>query len=84
MHDLHLADQILKTVLGVAQKNNLKKINSISVELGDFIEHGEKITPENLKYNFSLLSKNTIANDAKLIIFPATGQEWKLKEVEGD
>lgn len=84
MHDLHLADQILKTVLKAAQKNNFKKINSISIDLGDFVEHGEKITPENLKYNFSLLSKDTIAKNAKLIISPVAGQEWKLKKMEGD
>ncbi len=83
MHDLHLADQILKIALETAKKSGFKKINYLKVELGDFIEHGEKIAPQNLKYNFSLLAKNTPAQNAELIILSVGGQKWKLKEIEG-
>ncbi len=83
MHDLHLADQILKTVLSAAKENSLKKISHIEIELGDFIEHGEKITPENLQYNFSLLAKDTPAENARLKIDSISGQNWRLKEITG-
>jgi hydrogenase nickel incorporation protein HypA/HybF len=84
MHNFHLADQILKTALEYAQKNGLKKITSIKIELGDIVEHGERITPENLRFNFKLLSKNTPAERAKLIIIPIQGEIWKLVEIEGE
>jgi len=84
MHDLHLADQILKIVLEYAQKNGLKKINSIKIELGDIVEHGERITPENLRFNFNLLSKDTPAQGAELLITPVKGELWRLVEIEGN
>ncbi|MCD5396392.1 MAG: hydrogenase maturation nickel metallochaperone HypA [Candidatus Pacebacteria bacterium] len=84
MHDLHLADKILKTALEYAQKNGLKKITSIKIELGDIVEHGERILPENLEFNFQLLAKNTIAQNAKLKIFSTKGEIWRLLEIEGE
>jgi Zn finger protein HypA/HybF involved in hydrogenase expression len=83
MHDLHLANQILKIALEYANKNGLSKINSITIELGDIAEHGEKILPENLNFNFKLLAKNTIAQDAELKIIPIKEEAWRLKEIEG-
>jgi Zn finger protein HypA/HybF involved in hydrogenase expression len=74
MHDLHLANQIVK----IAQKKaNGEKIKSISLELGDILEHGENITPKNLKYNINLLLPA-----AEVMIKKITGNSWKLKEIE--
>lgn len=83
MHDFHLADQILKTVLEYAEKNGFKKIKKIELELGSILEHGEYILPENLIFNFNLISKNTIAESAELIIEKTEGENWKLVSIEG-
>jgi hydrogenase nickel incorporation protein HypA/HybF len=83
MHDLHLADQILKTVLEYADKNGFKKVKKIELELGSILEHGEYILPENLIFNFNLLAKNTIAENAELKIKKIKGEEWKLVSIEG-
>jgi len=82
MHDFHLADQILKTVLEYAQKNSFKNIKKIELELGSILEHDEVISPENLIFNFKLLSKNTIAEAAELSIKKITGDSWKLISIE--
>jgi hydrogenase nickel incorporation protein HypA/HybF len=82
MHDLHLAQQIFKTVLEYAEKNGFKKIKKIELELGSILEHGEYILPENLIFNFNLLSKNTIAESAELIIKKIVGDNWKLVSIE--
>ena len=89
MHDFHLAQQILKIVLEYAEKNGFKKISKIEIELGSFLEHGENILPENLVYNFKLLSKETFAENAgleikKITCLPAGRQEnyWKLVSIE--
>jgi Zn finger protein HypA/HybF involved in hydrogenase expression len=87
MHDLHLAQQILKTVLEHAQKNGFKsanrRIKKIELELGSILEHGEYILPENLVFNFNLLAKTTIAENAELNIKKIEGDSWKLISIEG-
>jgi Zn finger protein HypA/HybF involved in hydrogenase expression len=82
MHDFHLADQILKTILEYAQKNGFKNIKKIELELGSILEHDEVISPENLIFNFKLLSKNTIAEEAELSIKKIVGDSWKLISIE--
>lgn len=82
MHDWYLANEILKTVLEYAEKNGLRKIKKIEFELGSILEHGEVISPENLIYNFNLLSKNTIAQTAELNIKKIAGDSWKLVSIE--
>jgi len=83
MHDFHLADTILKTVLEYAEKNNFKSIKKIELELGSILEHGEVISLENLIFNFKLLAKNTSAESAELNIKKIEGDEWKLISIEG-
>lgn len=68
MHDLHLANKILNLVLEEGKKNNLKEIVEIKIELGKIIEHNQCITPENLKFNLKILTKGTIAENAKIKI----------------
>ena len=84
MHDLHLAQQIIKIVLEYAEKNGFKNIKKIELELGSILEHGEVISPENLIFNFNLLSKNTIAQSAELNIKTIAGDSWKLVSIDGE
>lgn len=74
MHDLHLANQIAKLAKEYAKG---KKIIKIAIELGDIFEHGENITPENLKYNINLLLPDTNISITKI-----KNNTWKLKEIE--
>lgn len=74
MHDLHLANQIVKLAQEHAKG---EKIKSIFIELGDILEHGENIAPENLKYNINLLLP-----DIEVKIKKINGDFWNLKEVE--
>jgi Zn finger protein HypA/HybF involved in hydrogenase expression len=83
MHDLHLADKILKATLEVAEKNNLQKVDVVEIDLGDLVEHGERVLPENLTINFQLLAKGSIAEEAKLKVNSIEGDSWKLKSIEG-
>ena len=84
MHDIHAANQMLKTALEYAQKNKLKKISSMTIELGKIIEHDELITPDNLKYNIKLISKNTAAENCKIIVDLKNNNELKLVEINGE
>jgi Zn finger protein HypA/HybF involved in hydrogenase expression len=82
MHDWHLANEILKTVLDYADKNGLKNVSRVELELGSIVEHGEVIKSENLIHNFKLLAEETIARNAELKIKKIKGDEWKLVSIE--
>jgi len=83
MHDWHLANEILKTVLDYTIKNGLKNVSKIEIELGSILEHGEYISSENLIHNFKLLAKKTIVKNAELKIEKIKGDKWKLVSIEG-
>jgi len=84
MHDFHLADQIYHTIIDYAQKNNLKKITSASIELGSVVEHGEEILPANLIFNIKMLAEGGIADGLDVRVSAAHGKDWVLKEIEGE
>jgi predicted transcriptional regulator len=73
MHDLHLANQIVKLARKHAKGRPVK---TISLELGDILEHGENITSENLKYNINLLLPDVSVNIKKI-----EGDSWRLIEI---
>ena len=68
MHDWHLANEIKKIVLDYANKNNLKNVRKIELELGSIIEHNEEISSENLIHNLNLMFEKTIAENCKIFI----------------
>ena len=84
MHDWYLANEILKTVLGYADENNLKSVSKVRLELGTIYEHGEDISSENLRHNFKLLAEKTIAKNAELKIKKIKGNFWRLLDIKGD
>ncbi|MCX6745595.1 MAG: hydrogenase/urease maturation nickel metallochaperone HypA [Candidatus Parcubacteria bacterium] len=84
MHDLHLANQILKVILDYAQKNKLKKVKGAVIELGQITEHGSEIAPENLEFNLKMLAKETLANGIDVKINKIKSNDWVLKEIEGE
>ena len=64
MHELSLADGMLKTILEAAQKENAKKIKSIKLEMGEIL----LVNAEQLTFCFDIISKGTIAEGAKVDI----------------
>lgn len=90
MHDLLAAKEIIDEVIKNANKNNLKKVSKIVIELGNKEykhgdhTHSETIDPENLKFNLNLVAKNTIAENAKFIIKKSDIADIIVKEIEGE
>lgn len=84
MHDLLTAQDIVKTALHYAKRNKLRSISKMVVELGTITVHGERITPDDLKFNIGLVARNTILEKAKVIIKQTKkGENWKIKFIEG-
>ncbi len=84
MHDLILAQDILKKVLKVARKNKLKKVSKIFIKLGKIKDHDEIISPDNLRFNLNLLAKDSIAQKAKIFIKKTKDSKVKLESIEGN
>ena len=90
MHDLFAAKDILDIVIKTAQEKKLKKITRLVVELGNKeYEHGghkhfEEVSPENLEFNLKLITKNTIAENAEVVIERTADPDIRLKEIEGE
>ena len=42
------------------------------------------IDPDNLKFNISMLARETKASDAEIVVEKIDGDSWELKEIEGD
>ena len=64
MHELSMADGILKAVLENAQKNEATEVIEVTIEIGKMA----LINPEQVKFMLDVLSEDTIANKAKFII----------------
>jgi len=84
MHDLYEAWKLLKIVLDYARKNKLKKVSRIVLKLGEIMEHGEMINPNNLKFNIKMLARGTKAEGAEIKIKKAKIKTWQLVEIEGE
>jgi len=84
MHDFHLADSIYRAIMKEAEIRNLKKITKAAIEIGSIVEHGEEVLPENLDFNIRMLAEGGMAENLELEISKTAGDNWMLKEIEGN
>ena len=64
MHELSMADAIVKTAIDVAEKNNAQEITEVTIEIGKLT----MLNPEQLKFMIDVLSENTILEGAEVVI----------------
>jgi len=64
MHELSMADAIVKTAVDVAEKNNAQEIREVTIEIGKLT----LLNPEQLKFMIGVLSENTLLEGAEIII----------------
>jgi hydrogenase nickel incorporation protein HypA/HybF len=64
MHEAGIAESILGIADDVARENDLARITSITVQLGKFTS----IEEDSLDFAFQVMSKDTLADGAELVI----------------
>ena len=64
MHEMGLAQNILDVVLRSAQENQVKKVLRITMRAGQL----RAIVPEQLKFCFGFVAKDSLADGAELVI----------------
>lgn len=84
MHDILLAKEIFDAAVKYAKKNKLKRVAKIAIGLGRIEDHHEIIKPADLRFNFRILSKGSIAEKARIVVRKIRGPRWSLEEIEGE
>lgn len=64
MHELSMADAIVKTAVDVAEKNEAQQITEVTIEIGELT----LLNPEQLKFMIDVLSENTLLEGAEIKI----------------
>ena len=78
MHELSIAQSIVKIVLQHSQRGDLQTVKSVKLNVGDLTG----IVPESLVFCFELASRGTAAQGSKLKIENMPGNELDIVEVE--
>ena len=64
MHELAITEGIMEAAIPEAQKHGAKKVLEIRLKIGEL----SGVLPECIQYYFDIVSKDTIAEGAKLIV----------------
>lgn len=64
MHELAMASSIVDAILNTAKKNDAIKVTEAVLEIGDMT----MLNPEQLRFMMSILSEDTMLEDAEIII----------------
>jgi len=64
LHELSMADAIIKTVIDAAEKNDAIKVLEVTIEIGELT----LLNPEQIKFILGVLSEDTILEGAKFNI----------------
>lgn len=64
MHELSMADAIVKTVLDAAEKNQAEEILEVTIEVGKLT----MLNPDQLRFLLDVLTENTLLEGADIII----------------
>jgi len=64
MHELSMADAIVKTVLDAAEKNQAEQILEVTIEIGKLT----MLNPEQLRFLLDVLTEDTLLQDSEIII----------------
>jgi Zn finger protein HypA/HybF involved in hydrogenase expression len=88
MHDFLLAKEIADKILEVAKENKLEKISQVVVNLGtismahgEFEEHAEEISVENLRFGLEGILGQSGFNEIEFKISKVEGDNWELVSI---
>jgi len=64
MHEMSIAQSVLDIIVQETQNHNVKRVLSVALKVGDL----SAVETESLRFCFELLTKNTVAEGARLDI----------------
>ncbi len=70
MHEFSVASMIVERVKGEASKHGARKVRRVEIKLGELT----LVNPEQLKFNYMVLSQDPLLRDSELIIEVIPGE----------
>jgi hydrogenase nickel incorporation protein HypA/HybF len=64
MHEVSIVQSLINIVCNKAQENNLKKINKVSLKIGEL----SGVFEDSIRFAYKSISKDTIVEGAELVI----------------
>lgn len=80
MHEISIISNVISTVEACACENNLNSVTCIYLEIGEF----NFIKNNSLFFIFDIMKKETICDNAQLIINNIKGYELNIYKIEGE
>ena len=80
MHEMTLAEGILKIALDYAEKNQSPRVTEIGLLIGEF----SYVEMEALNFSFDIMSRGTIAEGSKILVKKVPGRDLRVEYLELD
>ncbi len=75
MHEMSLCEGVLQVLETEASKQGFNKVKTVWLEIGDL----SSVEPEAMLFSFDVVTKNTLADSAKLNIINIPGDAWCMQ-----
>lgn len=75
MHEMSLCEGVLQVLETEASKQGFNKVKAVWLEIGDL----SSVEPEAMLFSFDVVTKNTLADSAKLNIINIPGDAWCMQ-----
>ena len=72
MHEMALCESILQVLQTESAKQGFKRVKSVWLEIGDL----SSVEPEAMLFSFDVVTRNSLADNAKLEIINVPGEAW--------
>jgi hydrogenase nickel incorporation protein HypA/HybF len=75
MHEMSLCEGVLQVLQTEAKKQGFNKVKAVWLEIGDL----SSVEPEAMLFSFDVVTRNSLADGAKLNIINVPGDAWCMQ-----
>ena len=80
MHEMTLAENVLQIVEEAARRESLRRVHAVRLEIGQI----SSVEPEAMRFCFDAVTRDSVADGARLEIVTTAGAEMRVIEVEAE
>ncbi len=75
MHEMSIAESVLQIIEDTARAEGYAKVNAVWLEIGQLAG----VEKESLRFCFDVVTRDSVARDARLEIIETAGQGWCME-----
>jgi hydrogenase nickel incorporation protein HypA/HybF len=80
MHEMTLAENVLQIVEDAARRESLRRVHTVWLEIGQI----SSVEPEAMRFCFDAVTRDSVAEGARLEIVTTAGAEMRVIELEAE